>query len=180
MNSSTRFYLGLLFSALTINSMPVSADTNRGCSLEGPYGYLFTGTSFTPTGPVPLTQTGLLSVDKSGNLSGEGSLAFQFTNFMGAGPLWLLLREVQSDGVITPDASNPCTGVVAFLSTATVIKTSNSGLVPEGTVLYAEAPKSIAYTISGQKNETVNLISTSVDTIASGVAHKQNKPKNGD
>ena len=70
--------------------------------------------------------------------------------------------------------------MVEFLSTATVIKTSNSGLVPEGTVLFTAAPRSIAYTISGQKNETVDLISTSVDTIASGVAHKQNKSKNGD
>ena len=179
MNSPTRFYLGLLFSALTINSMPVSADTSRGCSLEGSYGYFFTGTSFTPTGTVPLTQTGLLSVDKSGNLSGEGTVVFQFPNFMGAGPLWLQLREVQSKGVIAP-ASNPCNGIVEFLSTATVVKTSNAGLVPEGTVLYAEAPRAIAYTISGSKNETVDLISTSVDTIASGVAHKQNKPKNDD
>ncbi|MEQ6341689.1 MAG: hypothetical protein M3A44_08535 [Gammaproteobacteria bacterium] len=185
MNISTRLYLGylgLFFSALSLNSLPVSADMNRACRLDGSYGYLYNGTSYMPTGTLSLTETGILSAGNSGNLGGEGILVFQFSNFSGKGPLWLLLREVQSGGVVTPDTNIPCAGVINFVATATVIKTSNPAIVPEGTVLFANSPRSIAYTISGSKNEVVDIISTSPGTVASGVAHKQdkNKSKNGD
>jgi hypothetical protein len=63
---------------------------------------------------------------------------------------------------------------VEFVATATVIKTSNAALVPEGVVLFADSPRSIAYTISGAKNELVDFVSTSPGTIASGTAHRQN------
>jgi hypothetical protein len=120
-----------------------------------------------------LTETGVFTIDDKANLAGEGTLAFQFANFSGKGPLWLLLREVQSNGVITPDPSSPCTGTVDFVATATVIKTSNPNIVPEGAVLFDNVPRSLAYTISGQKGEILDFISTSPGTIASGTAHKQ-------
>jgi hypothetical protein len=167
-------YLGALFATVSLNSLPVLADGRDGCLLGGSYGYVYNGTSSTATGPLSLTETGVLSVDRGGNLSGEGTLAFQFANFGGQGPLWLLLREVQSNGVVTPDTNTPCTGTVEFVATATVIKTSNAALVPEGVVLFADSPRSIAYTISGAKNELVDFVSTSPGTIASGTAHRQN------
>ncbi len=181
MNISTRLYPSLFILALYLNPLPVFADTGQECRLSGSYGYLYNGTSYMSAGPLSLTETGVFSVDNSGNSIGEGALAFQFSNFGGKGPLWLLLREVQSGGVVTPDANNPCTGTVEFVATATVIKTTNASIVPEGTVLFTNSPRSIAYTISGRKNETIDLISTSPGTIASGVAHKQNqnKPNNG-
>ena len=176
MNISTRLFLGLFLSALSLNSSPVFADyPSRTCRLDNSYGYLYNGTNHTQAGPVAMTQTGVFSVDRSGNLNGEGTIAFQFSNFAGKGPLWLLLREVQSNGVVMADAKNPCIGIAEFLATMTVIKTSNSSMVPVGTVLIANAPRSMAYTISGRRNEMINLISTSPGTIASGVAHKQNQ-----
>ena len=174
MNIVTRFSLSLFAATLSLNSLPVFADSGQTCHLAGSYGYLYSGNSYTATGPLPLAETGVLTVDSIGNVSGEATLAFQFSNFGGKGPLWLLLREVQSNGVITPDMNNPCKGSLDFLATATVIKTSNSSILPEGVVLFANTPRSIAYTISGLNNEVVDLIGSFPGTIASGTAHKQN------
>ncbi len=175
MNILPRLFLGLSLSALSLNSLPVFADSGRACRLGDSYGFLYNGTNHTRSGPVTMTQTGTFSIDNRGNLNGEGTLAFQFSNFAdGKGPLWLLLREVQSRGVVITDTKNPCTGIVEFVANMTVIKTSDSSRVTVGTVLIANAPRSMAYTISGRKNERIDLISTSPGTIASGVAHKQN------
>lgn len=173
MNIKNHVVSSLIFTVLSLNSFSAFADMNRSCRLLGSYGYLYNGTSYTPTGPVPLAETGFLTIDNKGALSGEGTLAFYFSDFGGNGPIWLLLHEVQSNGVITQDPNNNCTGTLNFSATATVIKTSNPGLVPEGTVLFSDSPRSIAYTISGLKKETVDIVSTSPGTIASGTAHKQ-------
>ena len=174
MNITTRFSVDLCAATLLLTSLPVFADSDQACRLAGSYGYLYTGNSYSAAGPLPLAETGVLAVDSSGSVSGEATLAFQFSNFAGKGPLWLLLREVQTNGVNTPDANNPCKGSLEFFTTATVIKTSNSSILPEGVVLFANTPRTIAYTISGLKNEVVDLISSFPGTVASGTAHKQN------
>jgi hypothetical protein len=177
MHTSTRRSLGLIVLVLSLNLLPAFAGTNQACSLVGTFGYVYNGTSFASAGPVPLTETGVITVDPGGTFSGEGTLAFQFSNFGGPGPLWLLLREVQSSGVVTRDPNNECAGVVNFVATGTVIKSSNPALVPEGVVLFNNTDRSIAYTISGPKNDIVDVISTSPGTIASGTAHRQDKNK---
>lgn len=175
MNISNSVFSGAVIAALSLVSLPGFADPHRACKLEGSYGYLYNGNSYSAAGTVPLTETGELVIDENGNLSGEGTLAFQFSNFGGQGPLWLLMREVQTNGTVIPDGNNPCTGKFEFVATATVLKTSNPALVPVGTVLFTNSPRSIAYTVSGLKHEIIDLVSTSPGTIASGTAHKQDK-----
>lgn len=140
-------------------SLPAFADSNRSCRLLGSYGYLRNGTSYTSSGPVPLTETGFLTIDDDGSLSGEGTLTFYFSDFGDSGlPLWLLIREIQSSSIVIQDAINTCTGTVKFLATGAVIKISNANLVPKNTVLFTDWQRSLAYTISGS---TVNMVSTS-------------------
>lgn len=163
--------VNLIVAVIFFYSFPAFADSNRSCRLLGSYGYLYNGTSYTGSGPVPLTETGFFTVDNNGNFTGEGKLNFYFSNFDGSGrPLWLLIREIQSSGVAIQESINTCTGTINFLATGTVIKTSNANLVAEGTVLYTDSERSLAYTISGS---TVNMISTSPDTMASGTGQKQ-------
>lgn len=171
----TRVSVGLIAAAISLGSLPAFAG-HQDCKLGGTYGYLYNGTSYAPTGPIPLTETGALSISENGDIHGEAALAFQFSSFSGGGPLWLLLNEVKL-GVnsVTSNVIDPCMGVLDFLATATVVKTSDSNRVPVGTVLYANRPRSVAYTISGKKDDVVDLISTSPGTIASGTAHKQAK-----
>ena len=176
MNIKSRVALNLVVAVLSLYSFSAFADMNKSCRLLGSYGYLYNGTSYSQSGPVPLTETGFITIDNDGNLSGEGTLAFYFSDFGGSErPLWLLLHEIQSSGVVTQDENIACAGTVDFLATATVIKTSDSSLVPEGTVLFADSPRSLAYTISGSGKDTVDMVSTSPGTIASGTAHKQKK-----
>jgi hypothetical protein len=173
MNSSFRWFAGLSLFVLTFGSVSAFAKNDRECVLEGKYGYSYSGASYQSSGTVPLAEAGSFSIDAHGTLSGVGTLTFQFSNFAGQGPLWLLLREEQASGKVTPDAVDACTGTVEFFSTATVIKTSNAALVPVGTVLFSNAPRSISYAISGQQSQTVDLVSTSPGTIASGTATRQ-------
>ena len=175
MNIKSRVALNLVIAVLSLYSFSAFADMNKSCRMFGSYGYLYNGTSYPQSGPVPLTETGFLTIDNDGDLSGEGTLAFYFSDFGGSGePLWLLLHEVQSSGVVTQDANIACAGTIDFLATATVIKTSNSSLVPVGTVLFTDSPRSVAYTISGSGKNIVDMVSTSPGTVASGTAHKQN------
>jgi hypothetical protein len=173
MNIIIRALLYLVVAVLSFYSFSAYADMNRSCSLRGPYGYLYNGTSYSGSGSVPLTETGFFTITNDGSLSGEGTLAFYFSDFGGSGkPLWLLIHEVQSNGAVTQD-NNTCTGTLEFLATGTVLKTSDPNLVPEGTVLFTDSPRSIAYTINGTGEESVDMVSTSPGTIASGTAHKQ-------
>lgn len=178
MHIKSRTVLNLLVVILSFYSFAAFADMNKSCRLLGSYGYLYNGTSYTSNGPVPLTETGFITIDNDGNLSGEGTLAFHFSDFGGTGlPLWLLLHEVQSSGEVIQDMYNTCAGTVDFLATATVIKTSDPTLIPEGFVLFSDSPRSLAYTISGSGKDTVDMVSTSPGTIASGTAHKQLKQR---
>lgn len=177
MNLLRRPFMGLILVSVSLSSMPALANMESGCRPEGSYGYLYNGTSQTQGGPSTLTETGTFTIDKRGVVSGEGILAFQFPNFANKGPLWLLIRETQSNGTLNRDATQPCMGTVNFLASGTVIKTSNDQIIPVGTVLFANLPRSVAYTVSGQKSEVLDLISTSPGTIASGTARKQDKNK---
>ena len=175
MNRSARLSLVPFIAVLALHALPALAESPQ-CRLEGSYGYRYDGTSYTAAGSVPLTETGTLTIDEHGNLSGDGTLAFQFANFGGKGSLWLLLQEVKSgSNAVTSDANNPCMGTLDFVATATVLKTSNAAIVPEGTVLYTNSPRSVSYTIGGPKGESIYMISTSPGTIASGTAQKQDK-----
>lgn len=167
--------LSLFLAAAFFCSFSAFADSDIPCRLLGAYGYLYNGTSYTGAASTPLTETGFFTVESDGSLSGEGTLAFHFSDFGGTGlPLWLLIHEVQSNGMVSQDANGACTGNIKFSATGTVIKTSDPSLVPEGTVLFTDSPRSIAYTISGSGKEIVDMVSTSPGTIASGTAHKQN------
>jgi hypothetical protein len=162
------FALSLLFSLQ-------SAYAAHSCALQGNYGYVYNGTSFTPTTDVTLAETGSFTFGNNGSVSGTGTLIFQFANFSGTGPLWLSMREVQSAGTLTPDADNPCTGSVSFLATATVLQSSNPTIVPVGTVLFANSPRSLAYSISGAGGQIIDIVATSPGTVASGTAHRTAK-----
>lgn len=165
---------GLFLGALMLNSLSAVADQAQKCDLKGnSYGYVYNGTSYSQGAPVPLTETGVFSVDGDNGLTGDGTLALYYSDFFGNGPLWLLVHEVQSNGVVAPSLDDPCSGTVDVLSTTTVIKTSNANLVPVGVVLFTDSPRSLAYTLSGKKYEVVDMISTSPGTIASGTAHKR-------
>lgn len=163
----------LLFGAGVAPATAQVSDSNHKCILTGSYGYSFTGTSFTPLGAAPFTETGFLVADENGGISGKGSLTFFFADFAGNGPLWLLVDETQSGGEVLVNEDAPCTGEVAFLSTAVVVKTSNPLLMPVGSIFYQDSPRSVAFTISGLKDEVVDFISTSPLTIAVGNGRKQ-------
>jgi hypothetical protein len=172
--------LSVLFFCLVLGSPSAFSkdgkENNKGCKLSGDYGYLYNGTSFSippdlPRDPVPLTETGSFKVE-NGLFSAEGTMTFFFSNFRGAGPLWLLLHEEQSNGTVTYDPNKPCSGAIDFTTTVTVTK-SVPALIPEGTPIIIDASRSVAFTISGEDKKVVDLISTSPGTIASGTAHKQ-------
>jgi hypothetical protein len=159
---------------LVLCSFLAFADDNGKCRLSGSYGYLYNGTAYPGNVAVPLTETGFFEV-RNGRFSGEGTLAFYFPTFNGLGPLALLIREEQTHGIVTEDPMIRCAGSVDFLATSTVIETSDPDLVPVGANLFVNEPRSIAYTISGKRNEVVDVVSTSLGTIASGTARKQSR-----
>jgi hypothetical protein len=78
MHTSTRRSLGFIVLVLSLNLLPAFADTNPACSLVGTFGYVYNGTSYASTGPVPLSETGVITVDPGGNFSGEGTLRSSF------------------------------------------------------------------------------------------------------
>lgn len=157
-------------------SVSAYADSDKPCQLQGTYGYLYNGTSYTGKDSLPFTETGHFAINHDGSMAGEGKLALNFSNFAGTGqPLWLLIDEVQSNGTIIEKNDNNCTGTIQFFASWTVNKTSNPQLVAEGTVLLTDSPRSIAYTVSGSRNDVVDMISTAPGTIASGTAHRKGK-----
>jgi len=99
----------------------VLAKDKRACELRGSYGYSYNGTSYSSSTPVPLAETGFYNVDEHG-ITSEGVLALQFLDFGGNGPLWLLINEVRSNGIVTPDPNIKCSGTINFVSTGTVLK----------------------------------------------------------
>lgn len=161
---------GLLIGAFCVTTLPVFADSKKVCSPVGTYGYVYDGTSYTQLGPVPLTETGYFRITRKGHLTGEGTLAFYFSDFGGQGPVWLLIHEEQYDGMVSPDVDDTCTGTVEFKATGTVIKSSNEDVVSVGTVFFTDSDRSIAYTLSGRSKDNMDIVSTSPGTIASGNA----------
>jgi hypothetical protein len=80
------------------------------------------------------------------------------------------MNEELSNGLVTYDANHPCSGAISFETSV-----SNPAVAPVGRELKTSPPKSLAFTISGQKKDVVDLISSSPGTIAPGTAHKQDK-----
>jgi hypothetical protein len=162
--------------ALSLNSSYCVAAVNKlAWQLSGKYSYVFNGTSFSPPpfGTVPFTETGVFKINSNNDLNGKSDLIFQFPDFSGTGPLWLLVSETQTSGRIIPDTDFACFGAVNFLATATVKDSSNPVIIPVGTILYVDLPRSLSYTISGSNNENINLVFTSKGMMASGTGHKQ-------
>ncbi|PPC89297.1 MAG: hypothetical protein CTY34_11900 [Methylobacter sp.] len=172
MKKFNRLLLGTLVVTAMLGTTNTFAGGKPACRINGTVSYVYTGTSFAPTGNIQFSETGILEINRNNSVSGEGTITFQFPNFNGQGPLWLLLNEVQTNGVITQDPANPCVGNADFLATATVVNSSNPAIVPPGFVLYADAQRSISFA-AALKGDQVNLISTSPGTIASGTGFKQ-------
>lgn len=168
-----KIIITMLLSGLVLGSPAAFAkDDGHGkdCKLQGSYSYLYNGTSYSSIA-VPFTETGSFNVDKSGGFQGEGTMTLNFSNFGGHGQVWLETQEAQTNGAITYDANTSCAGTISFFSTATVTKSAPTGIVPDGFVLIPNAARSVAFRISDD-GKTVNLISTSPGTIASGTAQK--------
>lgn len=105
MKINTRLVMGLLISAFALNSLTaIAADALKPtCQLKGNYGYIFNGSGLTPTGGITFSETGFFRVNNYQDAWGEDTIAFQYQNFNGLGPIWVLAREVHYNGVITPD-----------------------------------------------------------------------------
>lgn len=186
MNTLIRFSLGLFIAALSLNASPVFAACQQ---LAGKFGYRYDGTLFSIPSPFPsnpsltatavVTENGAFTIGRSGQLTGEGTVALRFSNFFGYGPFWVLVSEKQLQGVVTPRANDPCSGTIEYNSTFTVIDSSDTTLVPPGLTLTLNdvrnqpKPRTVAYVISGLWSENVEVINTDTDTIVSGTAHKQ-------
>ena len=126
LNMNKNTIKGFLFAGLLLGAPAAFAKEDghgKDCKLQGSYSYLYNGTSFSSV-PVPLSEAGSFSVDKSGVFAGEGSLTFYFSNFYGQGPLWLELHEVLTNGASTPDSSIPCAGSITYETTVTVVQSS--------------------------------------------------------
>jgi hypothetical protein len=183
MNTLIRFSLGLFIVAL---SLPAFALTPAACRLKGTYASLYKGTMSIPSpyihnpnlapSTAVLTGNGVFKVEPNGHLTGEGTYVLNFADFFGY-PLWLVVHEVDS-GDVAPNTLSPCngTGTIKYAATATVIKTSDEGLVKTGTVLLKDdprnPPRSTVYVISGLLNDNVEMISTVQGVTTSGTAHK--------
>lgn len=172
MKKFNRLLLSVLTTTAALSSSGAFAHGQPTCRIDGTISYVYTGTTFSPGGNIQFSEAGILEINRNNTVSGEGTITFEFPNFNGQGPLWLLLNEVQTNGTITQDPSNPCVGAAEFLATGTVVNSSNPAIVPPGFVLYSDAKRSISFT-AALKGSQVNLISTSPGTIASGTGFKQ-------
>jgi len=136
-----------------------------GCDLKGEYGYVYDGVSYDGGAAVEIAETGSFVVDaKTGSVTGTAKATFRFPQ-----SLWVLLRiDFAGDPGAVEVSADPCQGIVNFKATGTVLKSSPSGL--EGVSLFADQPRSIAYTVSGKAEQFVDLISTSAGSVLSGTA----------
>lgn len=141
------------------------------CTLSGSYSFDFTGVSY-ETGEVPFAEAGILYFGDDGEFSLSAALTFQFTDFFGAGPLWLHVDEQISDASILPDSEDPCLGMITFKATGTVLRSTNPALLPPGVPFYRDLDRSIEYSIGGKHYDTLRFVSTSPFTIASGSGEK--------
>jgi hypothetical protein len=122
MNFNSSRILLVVFAAFSLFSLSLSLSLcfcwpPNPCRLLGTYGYLYNGTSYAGGGSVPLTETGYFTIEHNGSLSGEGTVAFYFSNFGGSGqPLWLLINEIQANGEVIQNQGSKCTGTIQFLA----------------------------------------------------------------
>lgn len=167
------FWLVSIFSLVFLTSLAIAqSPSSPNCGFKGNYGYIQHGTVYQENGgEVDLAETGTFSVDGIQNIVANASVTFRFSNFPSTGfPLWLLVN-IDFEGTYTIGES--CTGTANFLSTGTVLASSNEAIIPPGSILFSNNPRSVEFTIAGSNGETVNFISTSVNTVASGVATKR-------
>jgi hypothetical protein len=101
----------LLSAAILLMAMAPSANA-ASCSLAnaaGKWGFSYSGTALTPSGPVPLASSGYYSEDASGNMSGaetvnlggnaaQETIAGKFT--AGANCQWTLVANVYQGGTL--------------------------------------------------------------------------------
>lgn len=166
--------IGLALAAFSLNAARVLAADTLSCQLDGSYAYIYSGTSYGESGAFSFAETGSFKIDPDGTVSGAGEITFYSANFAGTGhPIWLLVHEVQSNGSVAPNADDVCTGALSFFATGTVTKSSNPAMVPVGSFLYHNSPRSIVYSIGGPKWGVVHVNSTSPGTLASGTANRR-------
>jgi hypothetical protein len=166
-----RLFLGAVISVSALSGIAHA----QSCLTNGSYAYTYNGTNYvTPPGQATFSEVGTFQISRQNFSQGEGNIAFQFTNFGGAaGPLWLMVHEVQTNGAFTFTSPTSCEGTFNFLATGTVTATSNPNIVPVGTVLYTSTPRSTAFTLSGFADLQGDMISTSPGTIATGTFRHQ-------
>ena len=175
MNQVKPLFARIIFGAL-ISAGFLGAQANaQSCLSNGSYAYTYNGTNYvTPPGQATFSEVGTFQVSRQNFSQGEGNIAFQFANFGNvAGPLWIMVHEVQTNGSITLTSPSACEGTFNFLATGTVTATSNPNIVPVGTVLYTSTPRSTAFTLSGLADLQGDMISTSPGTIATGTFRRQ-------
>jgi len=166
------FFVGFAF---MLGAMQVQAGLK--CNLNGSYGYVYDGVSYDNGEAVEIAETGSFSVGSKlcgpDEICGRAKATFRFPNFPGIGPLWALIQLdfTGASGAISIDPVDPCQGSVDFLATGTVIKSTPVDLA--GVTLFVDQERSIAYTVSGIEEQTVDLISTSPGSVLAGTAKEQ-------
>ena len=175
MNQGKTLFARLVMGAMFAASAFCGAANAQSCLINGSYAYTYNGTNYaTPPGQATFSEVGTFQISRQSFSQGQGNIAFAFSNFGGsAGPLWLMVHEVQSSGTITMSSPNACDGTLNFLATGTVLATSNPAIMPVGAVLYSNMPRSTAFTLSGFADLQGDMISTSPGTIATGTFRHQ-------
>jgi len=175
MNQGKSLFARVILGALITASSFCASAHAQSCLSNGTYAYTYNGTNYvTPPGQATFSEVGTFQISRQNFSQGEGNIAFQFANFGGAaGPLWIMVHEVQTSGTIAMSTANACEGTLNFLATGTVTATSNPAVVPVGTVLYSSTPRSTAFTLSGLADLQGDMISTSPGTIATGTFRHQ-------
>lgn len=171
MKRSMRDYVALVV-AVALWTSDAYARGSDSCNIAGTYSYRYEGTS---NGSLQINEIGRSTITRSGDFTSIGTLHFFFPDFNEQGPLWLSLRE-EITGSVVPNGDVPCSGEIEFLTTGTVLKSSNEQVVPVGTIFFENLPRSYAYTATTTKNGGImHYSSTAPGTIATGTAHKDRK-----
>lgn len=175
MNQAKPLFARLVMGALIAASAFCGTAQAQSCMVNGSYAYTYNGTNYaTPPGQATFSEVGTFQISRQNFSGGQGNIAFAFSNFGGnAGPLWIMVHEVQTNGAITMSSPTACDGTLNFLATGTVTASSNPAIMPVGTVLYSSTPRSTAFTLSGFADLQGDMISTSPGTIATGTFRHQ-------
>ena len=118
MNKAKPLFARLFFGALITAgflSTPAQAHA-QSCVANGSYAYTYQGTNYvTPPGQATFSEVGTFQISKQNFSQGDGTITFQFANFGGsAGPLWIVVHEVQTSGSLTMSSPTPVQDIPAM------------------------------------------------------------------